>query len=493
MTDNPTVDGGDDSFEMKAPDRVSNPLELSEEAMRRLVDAAMERIVPHLESLPEQPSFDVDGGEELARSLVEPVPECGRPVEELMDLLFDRLVPKSYNTAGPGYLAYIPGGGLFQSAVADLLADSFNRYTGVFAAAPALAQLEANVLRWFSEIVGYPPEARGILTPGGSLATLTGLVTARLELLGDRFLDGVIYASDQSHHSVLKAAIIAGFPADNVRMIPSDERRRMRLDDLETAIVEDRKRGRRPFLVNGNAGTTNTGAVDPLNGLADLAETHGLWLHIDGAYGGFFDMTERGKRVLTGLERADSVVLDPHKGLFLPYGTGALLVRDGEALRRTHSIEAAYMPPLQQDPDLVDFCEISPELSRPFRGLRIWLPFKMHGLAAFRENLDEKLDLALWATDRLREIETVDLVYPPELSLLAFRVTPPGLDREQTDRLNRQIIDAVNRRRNVYLTGTTLDDGYVIRICVLNFRTHLDRMKLALDDLRAEIAVRVPS
>jgi len=472
-------------------ERCAHPLELSGEEMRALVDAAMERIVPHIVSLPDQPSADTDGAEALARSLVEPLPEHGQPHQKLIDLLFDRLVPKSFNTAGPGYLAYIPGGGLFHSAVADLLADSFNRYTGVFAAAPALAQLEANVIRWFSEIVGYPPEARGILTPGGSLATLTGIVTARIVKLGERFADGMIYASDQSHHSVLKAAILSGFPTENVRQIPSDDEHRIRLDLLEQAISADLASGRRPFLINGNAGTTNTGAIDPLGPLADIAARHDLWLHVDGAYGGFFALTERGKARLAGLERADSIVLDPHKGLFLPYGTGALLVRNGETLHRAHSIDAEYMPQLQEDHELVDFCEISPELSRPFRGLRVWLPFKMHGVGVFRDSLDEKLDLAAWAADRLGEIDHVRLTCPPELSLLAFRVEPPGLDRADRDRFNSEVMDGVNRRGRVYLTGTTLDDGFVIRICVLSFRTHLDRMQLALEDIEAEIGTRL--
>jgi aromatic-L-amino-acid decarboxylase len=186
------------------------------------------------------------------------------------------------------------------------------------------------------------------------------------------------------------------------------------------------------------------------------------------------------------------VILDPHKGLFLPYGTGALLVRDGEALRRTHSLHADYMPPLQEDHDLVDFCEISPELSRPFRGLRVWLPFKLHGVGAFRDTLDEKLDLAHWATERLRELPCVDLVCPPQLSLLAFRVDPPGLEGAARDQLNREVMEGVNRRRRVYLTGTTLDDGFVIRICVLSFRTHQDRMEMALEDIEAEIRERLP-
>ncbi len=468
--------------------RETNPLELSAGEMRALVDAAMARIVEHIESLPEQPSADTAGAVEVARSLAEAMPpEVGVPADELLDLLFQRAVPKSFNTAGPGYLAYVPGGGLFHSAVADLLSDSFNRYTGVFAAAPAVAQLEANVVRWFCDIVGYPAAARGILTPGGSLANLTGLTTARLEHLGESFQDGILYASDQTHHSVAKAAMLAGFPAANVRRLPVDGRQRLRPEALREAVRRDRDAGLRPFLVNGNAGTTNTGAVDPLDELADVARDEGLWLHVDAAYGGFFALTERGRRVMGGLERADSIVLDPHKGLFLPYGTGALLVRDGEALRRSHSLAADYMPPIQDDPDLVDFCEISPELSRPFRGLRVWLPFKMHGLSAFRLNLDEKLDLAEWITGELAKIEHLEITCPPQLSLLAFRYAPPQLSDDEVDALNERIMLGVNRRGRVYLTATRLDGRFVVRICVLSFRTHRDRMELALEDLRGEI------
>jgi aromatic-L-amino-acid/L-tryptophan decarboxylase len=474
---------------------VPSPLELSGAAMRRLVDAAMDRIAPHLDSLPWQPAADTEGGAAVARSLVEPLPERPAPLDEVLDLLFERAVPKSFNNAGPGFLAYIPGGGLPQSAVADLIADAVNRYVGVFAAAPALSQLEANVVAWFAGLAGYPAAARGLLTSGGSLANFSALVTARRERLPEDFLAGTLYASDQAHHSVQKAALLAGFPLSSVRSISSDAAFRLRLDLLEERIAADRREGRQPFLVVANAGSTNTGAVDPLGPLADLCARHGLWLHVDAAYGGFFLLTERGRRALAGIERADSIVLDPHKSLFLPYGTGALLVRDGAALRRAHSLTADYMPPLSEDDELIDFCEISPELSRPFRGLRVWLPLKLLGAAPFREALDEKLDLARWAADQLRAMPEVEILAEPELSLLAFRLAPaiPAaaagaaasqlLDR--VNRLNRDWLDRVNARRRVYLTGTMLGDRFALRICVLSFRTHRDRLEQALEDLRA--------
>jgi aromatic-L-amino-acid decarboxylase len=464
---------------------MSHPLELSADEMKSLVNAALDRIVRHIETLPKQPATRTKGGARLARSLAEPLPEEGEPVHKLLDLLFRKAVPSSLNTAGPGYLAYIPGGGLFHSAVADLIADSVNRYTGLSLAAPALVQLEMNVLNWFRDIAGLPETARGVLTSGGSLANFTALVTARREKLPENFLSGTLYVSDQTHHSVLKSALLAGFPPANVRSVPSDDRYRLRLDRLEEQIEDDRKRGFTPFLVVGNAGTTNSGAVDPLPEIAALASRHNLWFHIDGAYGGFFRLTERGRKALAGMELADSVVLDPHKSLFLPYGTGALLVRDGAALKRAHTVSADYMPPIQDDPALNDFCELSPELTRPFRGLRVWLPIKMHGIAPFRDALDEKLDLARWAVEELRQIPHVEILAEPDLSLLAFRLAPPGVtDPEALDRLNRRFLDQINDRKRVFLTGTLLHGRFALRICVLSFRTHHDRIAMAIEDIK---------
>jgi len=469
-------------------------LELSGEEMRRMVDLAMTRIVDHIRELPRMPAADVEGGAALARSLAEPIPETATPYEELLDLLFDRVIPKSFNTAGPGYLAYVPGGGVFHAAVANLISSATNRYVGVFQAAPGLAQIEANVVRWFCGIVGYPSGSGGVLTTGGSIANLIAVVTARRERLPENFLDGVVYTSDQAHHSVTRAAVLAGFPARRIRAIPSDERYRIRIDRLAGAVAQDRKDGLTPFLVVGNAGTTNSGAVDDLEALADLAHRESLWLHVDAAYGGFFALTARGRAVMRGLSRADSITLDPHKGLFMPYGTGSLLTRDAGALRRTHGIHADYMPPLQEDADLVDFCEISPELSRDCRGLRIWLPFRMHGVGAFRDSLDEKLDLAAWAADALRTIPGIEILAEPELSLLAFRHVPPGVEApEELDEANRRLLGRINARRRVHLTGTSLSGRFAIRICVLSFRTHMDRVRDAVDDIRRAVEETSPA
>jgi len=452
-----------------------------------LIEAATDRILAHLESLPRQPSADTEGGAALARSLREPLPETGRPAEELLDFLFQKVIPKGFNTAGPGYLAYIPGGGLPHSAVADLIAEATNRYVGVFAAAPGLAQIETNVVSWLCQIVGYPETARGILTTGGSLANFSAVVTARRERLPENFLSGTIYASDQVHHSIQKAAMLAGFPEKSVREIPSDELFRIRMDVLARAVAADRAAGLLPFLVVGNAGSVNTGAVDNLASLADFAAREDLWFHVDGAYGGFFLLTDRGRARMAGAERSDSIVLDPHKSLFAPYGTGSLLVHDGDALKRAHAVSAVYLPSMQEDPDLVDFNQISPELSRSWRGLRLWLPIKMHGIAPFRANLDEKLDLAQWAADELRKIPGVEILAEPQLSIVAFRWSKTKVEDQELNRINRDLMDRINGRKRIYLTGTMLGDRFAIRICVLSFRTHAERMREGMDDIRSAI------
>ena len=461
------------------------PLEPDAAAMRALVDAAMQRIVAHIESLPQQPAQNVDGALDFARTLVEPLPTSGTPFDELLDCLFDDYIPRSFNAAGPGYLAYIPGGGIFHAAVADLIADAVNRYTGVCAAAPALVQLEANVVRWFCSMVGYGAGSGGILTTGGSLAAFTAIVTARRALLPEDFLRGTIYCSDQVHHSLQKAASLAGFPYANVREIATDGAFRIRVDALEEAIARDRAAGFTPFFVAGSAGTTATGAVDDFVAIARVARANNLWFHVDGAYGAFFVLTDRGAAALRGMSEADSIVLDPHKTLFLPFGTGALVVKDARTLRRAHSSHADYLPEMQDDEALVDFCEISPELSRDYRGLRVWLPLKLFGIEPFRQQLDEKLDLIAFVTDELRSIDDIEIVAEPQLTITAFRLAPSGV--ADLDALNRRLLARINARQRVMLTPTVVDGKFVIRICIVSHRTHRDRVERAVDDIRSSV------
>src|SRR3954454_23372407 len=339
------------------------PLEELVELGGKAVDFAA-RFVEDRYTAPNADLGDLD--EVLARVAASP-PSTGRSFDELLGLV-DEAAAKGFDPANPGFMGYIPGGGLYAAALGDFLACVVNRYTGLARPAPALVQLEQSVLQWLCGLFGLPSDAQGLLTPGGSMSTFAALVAARGARLGEQFLDGTLYVSDEVHHSVAKAAKIAGFPADALRVVPADEGLRLDPEALAEAVGRDRAAGRRPFLVVASAGTINAGMVDPLGAVADVAEREGLWLHVDAAYGGFFQLTDRGRVALGGIERADTITLDPHKGLFLPYGTGCLLARSGATLRAAHEVAAHYLPGVTDG--LPDFSAYGPELTRDFRGLR---------------------------------------------------------------------------------------------------------------------------
>ncbi len=459
----------------------ARPLEPDRETVARWLEAAKVLVLDHLDGLETAPAGGVEGALDRLDELVEPLPEDGAELTGLLERVVRDWVPASFNTAGPGYLAYIPGGGIVPSAIADLVADVTNRYVGVFAAAPLLARLEMTAIRWLGDLFDQPPGMRGVLTSGGSIANLIALVCARHDRLGERFDDGVVYVSGQVHHSVEKAATFVGFPRARVRRVETDASLRLDPERLRAAIAADRRAGLRPAIVVASAGTTNTGTVDDHVALADVARDEGVWLHSDAAYGGAFAMTDRGRRALAGIERSDSITVDPHKGLFLPYGTGCLLVRDGEKLAAPHRSEAGYLPPMQ-DPEIAqDFCETSPELSREFRGLRLWLPLKTFGARAFRAALDEKLDLAARAAETLAAEPTLHLVQAPHLSLVAFRWDDGrGRSPDELDERNRELLRRVLAHGEVWLSGAWVEGRFTQRICVLSFRTHAEHVDRAV-------------
>jgi aromatic-L-amino-acid decarboxylase len=471
-------------------------LEFPPADMQAMADKVVARCVAHLAGVERQPSCG-DVSEDAIRALClamrEPPPETGVAIDLLLDALFDEWIPRSFTTIGPGYLAYIPGGGLYPAALADFIADTTNRYTGVWQAAPALVQLEANALDWLRRWMDFPPAARGLFTTGGSMATFNAIVCARERHLGAEIRRGVLYTSDQAHHSILKAAKLAGVMPDRVRAIASDDGYRMRLDALTTEIDADRKAGLTPFAVVSSAGTTNTGAVDPLDQVSDVCAREGLWHHIDGAYGAFFYLCHETRAVLRGLSRADSLTLDPHKGMFLPYGTGALLVRDGSALRAAHEATAAYLPAMPHPEDFYDPSQHGPELSRPFPGLRVWLSVKLFGSAAFRDAIAEKRALALAAARRVAALPGIVMDAEPELSLFAFHLTWPGASSADEDEATRRLMDETTKRRRVMVTGCTAHGRYLGRVCVLSFRTHQPHIDALVDDLAAAIQAIVPS
>ena len=460
--------------------RVTNPpypLEPDRAAMTAIGSAAIDAVADFIEGLSTAPASGPALPDDLLADLVAPPGEAPNDFGGLLDR-WQRAAAHAVETAGPSYLAYIPGGGLFAAAIAELLAQAFNRYTGVSALAPGAVAVEHGVMRWLCDVFGLPAGAIGMATTGGSMATLSALVAARHDRLGDDFADGVLYVTEHTHRCVAKAARIAGFRDDQLRTVATTPELRMDIDAAVELIAADRSSGRRPFAIVATAGSTDTGAVDDLTRLAELARGEELWFHVDGAYGGFFQLTERGRRRLSGIERADSIVLDPHKGMFLPYGTGVVLVRDAATLRAPFASRGQYLQDLHTGPELPDYADLGPELTRDYRGLRLWLPLHLHGVAAFRQALDEKLDLAAMADAALRGDERIELPWQPDLTVVAFRLRD-GSDRAQQDWLQR-----INAEQRAFLSSTRVAGQYVLRLCVLCHRTHADRIHETVDAIR---------
>ncbi len=462
-------------------------LEPSETEMKQMMEKASDYIIDYMLNVDKPVHFNMEEARKKASGTIEKMPESEIPLSDVLEDLFKNKIPYAFPTTSPGFMAYIPGGGIFHSVLAGLVARAANRYIGLNASAPFLSQIESDVIRWFCEMVQYSSSAGGILTSGGSIANLTAVITARDLILGEEISKGTVYASEYSHHSMWKAFHAAGIFPSQMRIIPVDEKFKIDLNMLEETISKDVKDGHKPFMIIANGGSTNTGTVDSLEELCSISQKFGMWCHVDAAYGGFFAMTEDGKTHLKGIGLADSVTLDPHKGLFLPYGTGALLVKDRNTLRKVFSHQADYLPDNNENDNLWDFSEMSLELTRPFRGLGIWLPFKVLGTDVFKTALKEKLDLAKYFHDELKKNDCWEIIAPPELSLTVFRFYDKAMDQDELNRVNQEIITRVNDKFRTHISGTFINDHFVLRDCILSFRTHRKHIDWLLEDLNSAV------
>ena len=423
--------------------------------------------------------------EEKGAGLLEsPISEEPSNIEGLIESIRKNVDHPGLNPASGGHLGYIPGGGIYYSALGDYMADITNRYAGVFFAGPGAVRMENLLIRWHAQILDYPQTSAGNLTSGGSIANLIAIVTAR-DAMNVRSKDverSVIYLTQQAHHSIDKAIRIAGLKECIIRYVPIDERFRMDAKALEKQIKKDKRDKLKPFLVIAAAGTTDAGAIDPLQEIGRIARTHKLWYHIDAAHGGFFVLTNEGKQKLRGIELSDSVVIDPHKGLFLPYGLGVVLVKDREKLHASHYYVANYMQDAIAEFEEPSPAELSPELTKHFRGMRLWLPLKLHGVKPFRACLEEKLLLAKYF---YREIGKLGFETgpEPELSVVTYRYVPK---RGDADEFNRRLLDAVVKDGRVFISSTILNGHFTLRFACLAFRTHLSTVDLLLQILASQ-------
>ncbi|MEE2637577.1 MAG: pyridoxal-dependent decarboxylase [Acidobacteriota bacterium] len=465
-------------------EQVARRLEPDGRKRRHVREAVVQYGETFLNTLETTKVFDPNR-ERVAHLFASPLQDQPSDIGDLLTLLGDAVTTPGLKPASGAHMGYIPGGGVYVSALGDYLAAVTNEFAGVSFTGPGAVAMETMLLDWMAKEIGYPPESGGNLTSGGSIANLIAIVTARdaMELAPMDIERAVVYLSEQTHHCVDKALRIAGLGASLRRFIPLDSRSRMIPEELHRVIGADQAAGLRPWLVVGSAGTTDVGAIDPLTELSEIAHAHQLWFHVDGAYGGFFVLSEGGPATLEGMAQSDSIVLDPHKGLFLPYGVGAVLIRDRAALHHAHYYDAGYMQDAhasEDDGDLLSPAELSPELTKHFRGLRCWLPLKLHGVAPFRACLDEKLLLARYFHDEVSKLG-FEVGPPPELSVVAFRWIP---ERGDPDAFNQKLIDAIHRDGRVFLSSSRINGRFILRMAALCFRTHLDTINLTLRVLR---------
>jgi aromatic-L-amino-acid decarboxylase len=461
--------------------RFLEPSAEERKAVRSKVVEYTEDFLEHIETLP---AYNADARMGIGL-LDSPVSEKGVSIDKLISLLKKNVDAPGLNPASGGHLGYIPGGGIYFSALGDYLADVMNRYAGIFYAGPGAVRMENMLIRWMNKVIGYPATASGNLTTGGSIANLIGIVTARdaKNISPSTIQRSVIYLSQQVHHSVDKAIRIAGLKECIVRHIPLDEKFRISAPALEKQIAMDKKGKLNPFLVIASAGTTDVGAIDPLSAIGDISKKHKLWYHIDAAYGGFFILTKEGKKKLRGIEKSDSLVIDPHKGLFLPYGLGVILLKNKKHLHASHYYLANYMQDTVNANEEASPAELSPELTKHFRGLRLWLPLKLHGLKPFRACLEEKLLLAKYFYAEIKKLGFESKI-EPELSVVTYRYVPKQGD---PDEFNKKLIAEVVKDGRVFISSTMLNRKFTLRFACLAFRTHLNRVDTLLKVLKEKM------
>lgn len=486
-----------------------SPLELSPEAFRAIGHQLVERVAEFLESLPERPVNPGDSPGAVRDRLGDrPMPEGGRAPGDLLTEAADLILEHSLLTGHPRHLAYIIGSPAPIGALADLLAASLDPNVSSWWRSAMATEIEVQTVRWIAELVGYPQDCAGLLTSGGSMANYIGLLAARKsctpwEIRSRGLLEGGcrplrLYASDQTHAWIEKAADMFGLGTDSIRWIPCDSRQRLDLDALTRAIQADRELGELPLLVVGNAGTTATGAIDPLHELADMCKQEQLWFHVDGAYGAFAAMLPDAPPELRALGLADSLALDPHKWLYQPLEAGCVLVRDADLLKETFTYHPPYYRfPVVEGDEPLNFYQLGPQNSRGFRALKVWLSLQQAGRQGYQRMLAEDIRLARLLYDRVETYAELQ-AFTNNLSITTFRYIPLDLGEKADDKESKEKVEAYLNRLNdillarlqtsgeIYISNALIGETFLLRACVVNFRT-------GVDDIEAipEIVVRL--
>jgi glutamate/tyrosine decarboxylase-like PLP-dependent enzyme len=449
------------------------------ESMRRLGYLVVDRLVEWNEQLAEGPAATRATRAELEQALGGPPPEGPSDPEALVRRLFADAIVYGQRTEHPRFMGYVPGAATWTAVLGGLVTTGCNVFGGSWLGNAGTTVLELTVLDWFKEWLGYPAAAEGLLTGGGSEANLLGVLCARSAILDDELDAAVAYVTDEAHSSVGRALRAAGLTGDRIRTLPTDERFRMSASVLADAVTADRAAGRRPFLTVATAGSTNTGAIDPLGDLRAVCDEHGMWLHVDAAYGGFFALTERGREALAGLELADSITLDPHKGLAQPWGTGCILVRREHGLSDAFRMTATYLRDARRYDDAVNLFDRGLQLTRPARAVPLWLSVQSVGLGQLRGVLDRAIDHARHVQRVVEAREDAELVTPASLGIVTFR---------RRDRRDEEAVQRVNASGLAHISTTLVDGEMTLRLCINSFRTTRADVDLVLEALLAPLA-----
>ena len=468
-----------------------SPLELDQATMQRLGRLVADHVAAHLAGLRGQRLYKAIPRPEAEALIAGPPPAGGRDFEALLDFLSQRVFPHHTPEPHPGFLAYVQSCPTFPAVLGDWLAAGYNFFGGAWAVASGPAMLEVTVLEWFRQWIGMPAGAGGLLTPGGSSANLTAIVAARHRVVGDdpdRLARLVLYSSDQVHSSVTKAAWIAGIPRANIRSLAADDGFRLRPDLLRDAVAADRARGLVPMAVVANGGTTNTGVVDPLPELASYCRAENLWLHVDGAYGGFAVLAPDGRQALEGIGLADSVSLDPHKWLYVPFECGSLLVRDPRTLLDAFHILPEYLRDLGTIAGEVNFKDYGEQLSRYSRALKVWLCVSYFGTDALGEAIQASMGRAELAERLVRSTPELEVLAPARLGVFCFRARPSGLsDPARLDDLNHRVMERVNGNGHFFVSTTRLRGALALRICTCGWRTTDEDIEGLIGEIREAV------
>jgi len=458
-------------------------LEIDPDRMRELGHLVVDRLVDHWTTLRDQPAGRRTGREVLERLLWEPPPEEGRDPEHVIRRVESDVLAHMGRVHHPRFFAFVPGPGNWIGVLADLLATGTNVFAGTWFEASGPAMVELVTADWLRMWCGLPGEAGGVFVSGGSMANLTALAVARRIALDDRIAGATAYCSDQTHSAVDRAFAVLGFGPDQVRRLPSDDQYRLSVPSLREAVASDRAAGRRPFCIVANAGTTNTGAVDPLGDLADLCEGEGLWLHTDAAYGGAAVLCERGRRELTGLERSDSLALDPHKWLFQPFEIGCVLVRQRQWLPTTFHVLPDYLRDVETGLGEVNFADYGIQLTRGFRALKLWMSIQVFGVAAFRRAVERGFENAERAEKLLRDAGVWRIVTPARMGIVTFTWSGDGISADEARSVTMGLVEAALHDGTTLVSSTTLRGEPVLRLCGINPRTTREDLEMAVNRL----------